>query len=551
MLHPTVFNTSHICYLLGIRHIVLSPGSRNAPLSISFARHKEIRTWVVPDERSAGFVALGIAQEKKESVALCCTSGTALLNYAPAITEAFYRQIPLIVLSADRPPELIDQRDGQTIRQFEVLKNHVKRSVQLPIVDSEKDSIAYQEQLVRSIRTAIDLPQGPIHLNIPFQEPFYPEPDQGVSVEDVELTLPQNNISSESVPFQLPEAKKILILLGQEEPPPETQLLLDEISKKIPVIKSPLNNSRYGIDHVDAFIEDQSELAPDLLLTSGLSVLSKKLKNFLRNHTPLAHLHFDPAGVPVDTFQSNPQLVKASFDNCLNQLQQQQVDGSFKDKWNVRAGESKRALLDFFEDCPHSEAALTFRIIQRLPKDSILHLSNSMPVRYADLFGLPKNVLCRSNRGTSGIDGCTSTAVGNALVSSKMNVLITGDLAFLYDRNAFFHNYKIPNLKIVIMNNQGGGIFRLINGPAKQPELEIYFETRHNRTAEYICKENDLNYFPAHSNGDMEEHGDTFIGPSENASVMELFSEPEANQTVYKNLRKFINERINKLEKSI
>ena len=549
MLHSTVFNTSQICYELGIKHVVLSPGSRNAPLSISFARHKEIRKWVIPDERAAGFVALGIAQEKKAPVALCCTSGTALLNYAPAIAEAYYRQIPLIVLSADRPPELIDQRDGQTIRQFEALRNHVKYSAQLPHVDNETEANQYRKKLATSIQAALELPLGPVHINIPFREPFYPSPEQKVQSSNAGHTKPRST-NFESEPFKLPEAKKIVIISGQDEPYSGTQELLQEASKRIPVLKSPLNNSQHGIDYVDAFINDQSSLAPDLLITTGLSILSKKLKNFIRNHKPHTHLHFDIAGVAVDTFQSNPQLIRASFDECLEQLQKQLVDEAFLNQWKFYAEESKQALLEFFADPPYSEATLTYRVLQRLPKNAILHLSNSMPVRYADLFSVPMDVLCRSNRGTSGIDGCTSTAVGNALVSPKLNVLITGELAFLYDRNAFFHNYRLPNLKIIIMNNQGGGIFRLIEGPAKQPELETYFETRHNRTAEYICKENHLNYFSASSIRDLEAYWEAFMSSSDNASVLELFSEPKANQTVYKDLRQFINERINSLEKS-
>lgn len=172
MLNPTVFNTSQICYQLGVKHAVMSPGSRNAPLTISFARHDGIKKWIIPDERSAGFVALGIAQETKTPVVLCCTSGSALLNYAPAIAEAYYREIPLIILSADRPPELIDQRDGQTIRQFESLKNHVKGSFNLPLISNESDIKDYQARLIEAMRLSGQLPKGPVHLNIPFSEPL-------------------------------------------------------------------------------------------------------------------------------------------------------------------------------------------------------------------------------------------------------------------------------------------------------------------------------------------------------------------------------------------
>ena len=170
MLHPTIYNTAQICHQLGVEHAVLSPGSRNAPLTISFARHDGIKKFILPDERTAGFVALGIAQEVRKPVVLVCTSGTALLNYAPAIAEAFYRELPLIVLSADRPPELIDQRDGQTIRQYKALDNHVKSSYQLPLVSNASQADAYIHKLIEGVRESRLLPWGPVHLNIPFQE---------------------------------------------------------------------------------------------------------------------------------------------------------------------------------------------------------------------------------------------------------------------------------------------------------------------------------------------------------------------------------------------
>ncbi|MDE0470577.1 MAG: thiamine pyrophosphate-binding protein, partial [Ekhidna sp.] len=180
MLHPAVFNISQVCHQLGIRHAVLSPGSRNAPLLISFARNAQIEKYIIPDERAAGFIALGIAQKTKRSVVVACTSGTALLNYAAAVAEAFYREIPLIVLSADRPPELIDQRDGQTIRQFEVLKNHVKKSIQLPVIKEEDNTKRFQKDLISAVRLSQELPRGPVHINIPFEEPFYPTKGQNL-----------------------------------------------------------------------------------------------------------------------------------------------------------------------------------------------------------------------------------------------------------------------------------------------------------------------------------------------------------------------------------
>lgn len=542
MLHPTIFNTSQVCHQLGVRYSVLSPGSRNAPLLISFARHEKVEKVIVPDERAAGFIALGIAQYTKTPVVLSCTSGTALLNYAPAVAEAYYREIPLILLSADRPPELIDQRDGQTIRQYEALKNHVKRTTQLPVLKNTSDSSSYLDNLIETIKLSDESPKGPVHLNIPFTEPFYPKSDQKDLIFS-EVTITEHTTHSETNSINgIPDGKKIMVLIGQSDTDPALNRALATLSPYIPVIRSPLNNLDSGISHVDAFIKDQASLKPDILLTAGLSVLSKNLKTFLRKYMPELHYHFDPSGVEVDTYGSGPKILKQPIESILSLLAGDMADSDYLAEWKTRESKAKFAISSFIKRARFSETTASHFIFNSIPKDSILHLSNSMPVRYADLFGVPAHVETYCNRGTSGIDGCTSTALGTALVSQKLNLLVTGDLAFLYDRNAFFHNYDVPNLRVVVINNQGGGIFRLINGPSSQPELETYFETRHNKTAEYICAENNLDYLTASDSAELEEAWLSFLGPSKEAKVLEVFTDPKINESEYKKLRNYINE---------
>ncbi|MEP1032411.1 2-succinyl-5-enolpyruvyl-6-hydroxy-3-cyclohexene-1-carboxylic-acid synthase [Ekhidna sp.] len=544
MLHSIVFNTAQICHQLGVVHAVMSPGSRNAPLTISFARHEKIKKWIIPDERSAGFVALGIAQETGTPVVLCCTSGTALLNYGPAIAEAYYREIPLIVLSADRPPNLIDQRDGQTIRQFEALKNHVKQSVQLPLVNSTQDATLYNQGLIKMLTECGNLPTGPVHINIPFEEPFYPNNTEKLAYQNVEMEESESAKSERLEIDELSKYTKVLILIGQQPADPELNQKLEKLSENVPVLRFPLNNLTAGIELADLFIHQQENLKPELLITCGLSVLSKKVKLFLRAHKPKKHIHFDPAGVHVDTFQSNPSIIKFPLNDFLQEWSAANADVSFRNDWFSLEKKANSALADFIGQSDFCESQAAKKIINSIPKDSNLHLSNSMPVRYADMFGVKPTIQCFSNRGTSGIDGCTSTAFGTSLVSSKLNTLITGDLAFLYDRNAFFNNYKVPNLRVIVLNNQGGGIFRLIDGPSKLPELEEYFETRHNKTAEYICAENGLEYIKADDLNSLEGNLSTLYQPSPTPKILEVFTDPETNQRVYKELKTYINERI-------
>lgn len=544
MLSQAAYNTSAICYEMGIRHVVISPGSRNAPLTISFARNQKIEKIIIPDERAAGFIALGIAQETRRPVVVCCTSGTALLNYAPAIAEAYYRQIPLIVLSADRPPSLIDQRDGQTIRQFEALKNHVKSSHQLPIA-SNGTMEDYQKELISAISGATQtLPHGPVHINVPFDEPFYPTETQRLAFDSFQIT------KKEETTLPIPKVDfgnygNILILIGQQDHNAEISEALAKISSKIPVLRAPLSNIYFGISHYDAFIDDQAELRPDVLITSGLSVLSKKLKSFLRKNKPKLHLHFDPAGVQVDTYQTHPVFIKSNLSEHIETLSTLQVNPLYVNAWKKAEENAQVRIQDYMSKTEFSEAKASKTILDALPPNSTLHLSNSMPVRYAELFGVAKGHSSYCNRGTSGIDGCTSTALGASLASNNLHILMTGDIAFFYDRNAFFHNYKTPNFRVILMNNKGGGIFRLINGPAALPELEDYFETRHNRSAKYLCEENGLEYTSVSNLGSLTQTLSAFYNTSENAKILEIFTEPETNHTVYKGLRNYLYEKDN------
>ncbi len=545
MLHQAIFNTSQICHQFGVKYAVMSPGSRNAPLTVSFARNGNIRKFIIPDERTAGFIALGIAQMNKTPVVLCCTSGTALLNYAPAIAEAYYREIPLIVLSADRPPDLIDQRDGQTIRQFEALKNHVKASYQLPLTKSDEESEQYQHQLIEGLHLAQDLAKGPVHFNIPFEEPFYPEKGDELFFEEFKLERSIVSVSEKRI-VDFETNKKVLVLVGQNDTDHDLSIFLDGIQHQIPILKSPLNNLQLdGIAHIDAFIGNQEELKPDILITSGLSVLSKNLKNFLRKNIPKKHYHFDPSGIEVDTYGSNPILIKSTLKEGLSNLDFSSLDHSYLNAWQSLNEKVKHVIDSYFQNATFSESS-SFKIIsESLPDNCQLHIGNSMPVRFADLFGIAKGITTWSNRGTSGIDGCSSTAAGSSLVSDELNVLFSGDVSFLYDRNAFFHNYRLPNLRIVIFNNHGGGIFRLIEGPANLPELESYFETRHNRTAKYICLENDIAYTKASSFDEINEALKTFYEPSNHCKILEVFTDPEVNQKEYKKLKRYLNEHIN------
>ena len=523
-----IFNIAEICALQGVQQVVLSPGSRCAPLTLAFARHPSIQVRTISDERAAAFIALGMALTSGRVVGLVCTSGTAALNYAPAIAEAFYQQVPLLIFTADRPAEWIDQLDGQTIRQENIYNRHVKRSFSFPADGQHPDTIWYGERLIsEAILETQAYPLGPVHINVPLREPFYPTPTEPITYSTKikvihefrnEYFLNISQISLLRTALSAPQTKyaKILMVVGQQLPNPELAdalllfaqatgavLVADVISNlhQIPVV------CRYQDIYLNGRQTQEAEiLRPDLLITFGLSNISKNLKQYLRIYPPQAHWHVQPAGTVADPFQSLTQIIRAKplhFFTALTNIDDIELEKgtAYQQAWQQREQQAETYLHKFVDVLEFNEFTAYRRVLKSLPAGSLLHLANSMSVRYANIIGLAANqqieVYC--NRGTSGIDGCTSTAVGSALCTNQLTVLITGDLAFFYDRNALWHNYLPQNLRIVLLNNHAGGIFRLIDGPRQQPELADYFETYQPLNAEQTAQDFKLAYYKCES----------------------------------------------------
>ncbi len=571
MILQSIVNIARICAAQHVRHIVLSPGSRCAPLTLAFVRHPDIDTKTVSDERAAAFIGLGMARQMRKPVGLVCTSGSAAYNYAPAVAEAFFQHIPLIIFTADRPPEWIDQLDGQTIRQRELYGRHVKASYELPVGQSDADHWYAGRIVAEAINTSQAYPMGPVHINVPVREPFYPAADETMTftqpVKMIEQVSGEHTLSEEVVRQLVEEWQqypKKLLVGGQQWHDPARVAALQRFSKdqQIPVVGDIISNLHGvagNISHADVFLAQMEKkiaevLQPDLLITVGLSVISKNLKLFLRKHPPRAHWHIQPAGVAADTFQSLSKVVHCQpsffFSRMEGKPKSEQQTIYFQDwqQQEQRACQFTEQLFKGKSKYPSNEFQAVQEVLQYLPNGANLHLANSMAVRYANLIGLSKQqkeIEVFANRGTSGIDGSNSTAVGSALASTKVTVLLTGDMAFFYDRNAFWHRYALPNLHIVILNNQGGGIFRMIEGPSRQPELEEYFETMHDLIAENTAADFHMDY----QRVDLrQEEGDTklksvlagfFHSTSVSAKVLEIMTDRKSNAQVfnqYKNL---------------
>ncbi len=543
-----IHDIAAVCAQKGIKRVVLSPGSRCAPITVSFARHPEVETFVVPDERSAAFIALGMALETKTTVAIVCTSGTAAVNYYPAITEAYYQQIPLLVITADRPPELIDQGDGQTIRQENLYANHIKQSFSFPI-DAKLESA--HQLLADAIDLTQALPQGPVHVNVPIREPFYPEKNETLNFSP--FTLNQTKKEPLHTP-PLPDLtvfKNVLIVVGQAELSQEINNRLH--SCEVPIICESISNLaelKHGVNTHDLFLsklsdEEQKHLQPDLLISLGDAILSKSLKQFLRANKPKAHWNFSNTETPVDVFQS----ISHSFPSeQLNQLDFKSLTSEVTKDWLTHNENAKTHLKTTLETTDWNEFTAIQQVVQGLPKVCNLHVANSMSIRYVNYltFLLNENQIVRSNRGTSGIDGSVSTAVGCAITSpDKLNILITGDLAFFYDRNGLWHNHLPKNLRIILMNNHGGGIFRMIDGPANLPEHETYFETPQHLNGKNTANDFNLGYSSCTNHSELNNALNVVMQPLTNSHLLEITTNTVHNTVFFKQLKQTYNTKTN------
>ena len=330
----------------GIKDIVISPGSRNAPMMLTFPEYEEFNIYSIIDERSAGFFALGIAQKTRRPVVLNCTSGSALLNYAPAIAEAYYQQIPLIVLSADRPEKLIDQGDGQAIQQQDVYRNFIRKSVHLlEDIHSEKDAEAYQKLVFEAIEAAQYPVMGPVHINVPFDEPIYGVKEKSeIQLIDFKLENPNFNLEESRVKElqqKWNQASKKMIIVGQMTPNQELNQILEELSNKQDVIVLTESTSNL---HADVFVSkidqtltqinesNESDFYPELVLSLGRHIVSKKIKAWLRKNENLAHWHISEDRYAHDVFYNIKEHIKSEETLFLNQLLKQSGSSKYFQK---------------------------------------------------------------------------------------------------------------------------------------------------------------------------------------------------------------------------
>jgi len=531
------------CENFNINTVVISPGSRNAPLIIGFNDAKEIKTLSIVDERCAAFFALGIAQQTRKPVALVCTSGSALLNYYPAIAEAFYSNIPLLIISADRPAHLIDIGDGQTIRQENVFNNHILFNANLGVENDE-------EIIKKAIETAIH-EKGPVHINVPFEDPLYEREE--VEYNKIEVVEELKDSLLDEIPLDVDELQKFatiwnsstkkMVLVGEHFPDELLQTQLEHFVKDPSVLvlienTSNVSHSKF-INSIDKLIfpleEDELEkFQPDILISLGGLIVSKKIKEHLRKLKPKHHWHAD-AKRAFDTFHCLNHHFKISLQLFFSQFffLTKPTKSHYQDYWLQKKEFRLKKHQEFIDTCVFSDLKVFSKLLPSIPDNSQLQLGNSSVIRYSQLFNINKTLRVFCNRGTSGIDGSTSTAIGAAFSVKENTIFITGDISFFYDSNALWNNYIPNNFRIIVINNGGGGIFRFIPGPKESNALD-YFETPHNLTAEHLCKMHHFEYITARNEEDLDNQLSNFYEVSKLPKLLEIFTPREENDQILK-----------------
>lgn len=551
MPHPKqhISDLAEICRLKGIRQVVISPGSRSAPLIQSFFRVFGDHCISIVDERSAAYFALGIAEYTRVPVVLICTSGTAVLNFGPALAEAFYQGVPLLAVTADRPRELIDQQDNQTLRQPGIYKNFVMGSFDLPQVITTADDLWYAHRLINE---AVDLTltacQGPVQINVPLTEPLYDElPPPSSPLRLISREMPEMGLRlSEEMIQEWKQAGKIMIIHGQDHPGSMAIPFLQYLSADRRVIVMAENIANIPgekiIRNSNLILSRHRKASPDnpdLILHSGGQVVSKALTGYLRRADHVKCWRIGNDHTIIDTFKLATRRIPFpayAVYKALTEVKSPAVESSYRDSWlKIRQAGSLQAH-QFIRVLPFSDLKVMSQVCMSLPPGMILVAGNSSIIRYVQLFDAGHPVECYSNRGVSGIDGSLSSAAGIALASGKMTLAILGDLGFVYDSNGLWNRELPPKLRILVINNGGGGIFHILKGPSEQPAFRKFIEADHAVDLQKLSTAYGLDYYFANDEHSLGAQWDTFMTDSGRAAVFEVKTDAVLSASVFREL---------------
>lgn len=533
----------------GIRHIVLSPGTRHIPFIASVESDPFFKCYSIVDERSAAFFGIGLIQELREPVAVCCTSGTAVCNYISAVTEAFYQKLPLVAITADRDAYCLNQLEDQDIPQMSYFKEITKKSVNLPIITSERD-YEYSVRLVNDALLELDHHgKGPVHINMQIgigpQETDF-SADKIPEVKKINRHFVNNREDMRQAAERLKKSKKIMVIYGQSSPADEELIksvegFFKSYSCIIGVeLMSNLNcEGTIDIDNVPHFNSEQfdSECIPDIVITVNGNFLSD-YKWALKNSWKFEHWLVCEEGYVADPYKKLTDIFEGTAKDFFNILAEaateERTDYSYFKAWQ-----------NLVDNIPlpgdsYNDIYTVKRFMEAIPENSILHMANSNSVRLAQIFPVKKNVSVYCNRGTNGIDGSMSSFIGAAAVSNKLSFLLIGDLSFFYDMNGLWNRYIGKNIRIMLNNNQAAGIFHYTRTKKLFPNIDMHIAAGNDGVAKAWVESRGFKYLSARNKEEFDEAIAEFVSEESNHPIfLEAFTDTEENASA---LRQYYSE---------
>jgi 2-succinyl-5-enolpyruvyl-6-hydroxy-3-cyclohexene-1-carboxylate synthase len=544
-----IADLAEICRIKGVARVIISPGSRSAPVIQAFLKAFPNDCLSIVDERSAAYFALGQAIALRKPVALICTSGTAVLNYAPALAEAYYQKVPLVAITADRAREWTDQQDNQTIRQNDIYHNYIISGCELPQLMHSTDDLWFAHRMINeALNNCMSQLPGPVHINVPIPEPLYdPLPDVSDNLRIINQSFPESKlILSEQLLKEWDNSENIMIIHGQDSPgagvsPALEPLLLDS---RVVVLAENIANIRHpqiiANSHLVLSVNrEKNPPYPDLLLHSGGHIVSKSLSAYLRmaKNTKCWRIGIDH-NLP-DTYRHATAHI-----TCPPHLFYQALSGHIRNDgvpvypnlWHRLAKDAEKVADTRIGHIPFSEVSVFKKLALLVPANCNMVLGNSSVIRYSQLFPTVVPVLCYSNRGTSGIDGSLSTASGIAFASKKLTLAIVGDLGFLYDSNALWNRLLPENLRILVINNKGGGIFHILKGPSDQPGFKPFIEAHHPVNIAKLAEAYGLKYIFADHEQAFIARWDEFIASSNGPTIFEIKTDAAVSASSFRQL---------------
>ncbi|TLS39005.1 2-succinyl-5-enolpyruvyl-6-hydroxy-3-cyclohexene-1-carboxylic-acid synthase [Pseudalkalibacillus caeni] len=558
----------------GVKNAVISPGSRSTPIAMLMADHPDLKAWINVDERSAGFFALGMAKAENEPVALLCTSGTAAANYYPAVVEAQMARVPLIVITADRPHELRDVGAPQAIDQIGMFGKYPKWSMEMALPEESDSMIHYVRTVAgRAVSVSKNSPSGPVHLNFPLREPLIPDLDrpslwengrsdnrQWVRTTEMSYTLPDGEV--ERIAMELSGKRGVIVCGAQDNNGfPEAVTNLAE-KLKFPILADPLSQLRSGkhskdrvIDGYDAFLRNEqavSALKPDVIVRFGAMPVSKAFLLYLKKHQETRLLVIDEGGGWREpTHQAEEMIYADPVAFCNRVISSLSFMVNENAEWEKKWIRLNNIVTSRLHDSAKADLLFEGRVFkeleEQLPDNSLLFVGNSMPVRDLDSFfhNNEKKIRTMANRGANGIDGVVSTALGTSASQAQV-VLVIGDLSFFHDLNglaaAKLHGL---NITIIVINNDGGGIFSFL--PQGKQQHEKHFEALFGTPLGLDYKNAVEMYggrFTRISNWGEFQNAFENSGKSKGLHVIEVPADRTENVNLHREIREIISEDI-------